>query len=109
MTDTMKFSEAFLQLDDLYEDRFLVNRWFFVAETEMYYIVWADKWGWLKINSNQINAADFYSLLNCIRTTPGEFPYIFEHPDFWHVETPDSFLDYLIDHLTTKGKFKKCI
>jgi hypothetical protein len=108
----MKFEDAYAQLDELYGDamgRFMVHRWLYTDETEVYHIVWTDKWGWFKINSDQVNAADLYSLLNCIRTTPGEFPYKEDHPDFWHVETPDSFLDYLRDHLTKKGRFKKCI
>lgn len=108
----MKFADAYAQLDELYGDttgRFMVNRWLYVDKAEVYYIVWTDKWCWFKINSNQVNASDFYSLLNCIRTTPGEFPYKEDHPEFWHVETPDSFLDYLRNHLTKKGRFKKCI
>ena len=87
----------------------MVHRWLYADKTEVYHIVWADKWGWFKINSDQVTAAVFYDLLAFVRTSQGCFPYAADHPDFWHVETPDSFLDYLRNHLTKKGRFKKCI
>lgn len=107
----LHFDEAMAQLDPLYgdTDKFIVNRWLWGKKTAVYYIVWADCWCFAQINTNQLVAPVFYDLLSLLRTTPGAFPYVKDHPQFWHVETPDSFFDYLRDRLTTKGNFKKCI
>ena len=107
----MNFEEAYAQLDYLYGDveLMIVNRWLYNGKTEVYHVVYVDRWGWLKIEAAEVRADKFYPLLNTIRYTPGPFPYVKDHPEFWHVETPDSFLDYLRDHLTKKGRFKKCI
>ena len=110
-TTFLDFDRALAQLDPLYgdTDKFIVNRWLWSWKTSVYYVVWTDRWCWFPINANQIIAPVFYDLLRLLRITPGAFPYVKDHPQFWHVETADSFFDYLRDHLTTKGNFKKCI
>lgn len=108
----MKFADAYAQLDELYGDatgRFMVHRWMHTDNQEIYHLIWPSSWAWFRIYSDQVTAAVFYDLLRLVRRSPGACPYIRNYPDYWHIETPDSFFDYLRDHLTTKGKFKKCI
>lgn len=109
MDKSMKFAEAFSQLYDLYDERFLVHRWLHTDREEVYHLVWLSSWTWFKIYADQVTAAMFYDRLRLTRRLPEAFPYIEDYPDHWHIETPDSFFDYLRDHLTTKGRFKKCI